>query len=313
MFVVLVGKSDLDVFPVQLGGNVFGWTADEQASFQILDAFVAGGGNFVDSADVYSAWVPGNTGGDSERIIGNWMAARENRANVVIATKGASWAERPGASRDNILKAVDGSLERLQTDYIDLYYIHRDDPETPLEETVAVLDEVVKAGKVRHVAASNFSAERLNEALAIAKQTGAAEFVALQPPYSLINRSVYEGELEAAAESHGLGTLTYSSLAAGFLTGKYRDGKDTGASPRAGSASAHLNERGRAILDALDTIAANHNAPVASIALAWIRQRPSVAAPIASASSADQVAPLILAGTLDLSADEITLLDNASA
>jgi aryl-alcohol dehydrogenase-like predicted oxidoreductase len=182
-----------------------------------------------------------------------------------------------------------------------------------LEETVAVLDEVVKAGKVRYVAASNYSAGRLNEAMDIASRTGAVQFVALQPPYSLINRSVFEGELEAAAVAHGLGTLTYSSLAAGFFTGKYRDGQDAGASPRAGSASAHLNERGRAILDALDTIAANHDVPVASAALAWIRQRPSIVAPIASASSADQVAPLLRAGTLDLGTDAIELLNNASA
>jgi aryl-alcohol dehydrogenase (NADP+) len=311
--VVRIGKSDLDIFPIQLGGNVFGWTADEAESFRILDAFVAGGGNSIDSADTYSSWVPGNSGGDSEMIIGNWMASRKNRDKVVIATKVGMWSERPGASRANILAAVDGSLTRLKTDYIDLYYIHRDDPETPLEETVAALDEIVKSGKVRVIAASNYTSERLGEALDIAEKTGAARFEALQPPYSLVNRGVYEGALQQVVVDRGLSTLTYSSLAGGFLSGKYRDGGQEVTSPRAGSASKYLDDRGRAILRALDEIASARGVTDPSVALAWIRQQQGIAAPIASASRADQVAPLLESATLELSADEVESLNAASA
>jgi aryl-alcohol dehydrogenase (NADP+) len=310
--VVRIGRSDLDIFPIQLGGNVFGWTADEAESFRILDAFVAGSGNSVDSADTYSSWVPGNTGGDSEKIIGNWMASRKNRDKVIVATKVGMWSERPGTSRANILAAVDDSLARLQTDYIDLYYIHRDDPETPLEETVATLDEIVKLGKVRVVGASNYSPERLGEALDIAEKSGAARFEALQPPYSLVNRGAYEGGLQQVAVDRGLGTLTYSSLAGGFLSGKYRDGGEEVTSPRAGSASKYLDDRGRAILRSLDEISRSHGASVPAVALAWIRQQPGIAAPIASASRADQVAPLLESATLELSADEIESLNVVS-
>lgn len=309
---VRIGKSDLDVFPIQLGGNVFGWTANEAASFEILDAFVGGGGNFVDSADVYSAWHPGNSGGDSEKILGNWMEQRGNRKDVVIATKGGAWAEHPGSSRDNIRKAVEGSLSRLKTDYIDLYYIHKDDLDTPLAETVDVLNELVTSGKVRYVAASNFSPERLIESLEIARNAQAASFVALQPPYSLVNRSVYEGALEAVVTEYGLSTLTYSSLAGGFLSGKYRDGT-TVDSPRSGSALKYLDVRGRALLTTLDEIASAHDVEVGTVALSWIRQRPSIAAPIASASRVDQVAALLAAGTLDLSESELQQLNQVSA
>jgi aryl-alcohol dehydrogenase (NADP+) len=313
VFVVRIGQSGLDIFPIQLGGNVFGWTADEAESFRILDAFVAGGGNSVDSADTYSSWVPGNSGGDSEKILGNWMASRKNRDKVIIATKVGMWSERPGSSRANILAAVDDSLARLQTDYIDLYYIHRDDPETPLEETVTALDELVKVGKVRAVGASNFSAERLSQALDIAEKAGSARFEAVQPPYSLVNRSAYEGALEQVVKDRGLNTLTYSSLGSGFLTGKYRGDGEIVASPRAGGASKYLDDRGRAVLRSLDSIAAAHDTSVPTVALAWIRQRPGIAAPISSASSADQVGPLLDSATLQLSSDEIDALNTASA
>lgn len=309
---VRIRKSDLDVFPIQLGGNVFGWTADEAASFDILDAFVGGGGNFVDSADVYSAWNPGTSGGDSETILGNWMAARGNRRDILIATKGGARAEHPGSSRNNIRKAVEGSLSRLKSDYIDLYYIHKDDLEIPLEETVDVLNELVTSGKVRHVAASNFSPERLTVALEIAEKANVAAFVALQPPYSLVNRAVYEGALESVVSEHGLSTLTYSSLAGGFLSGKYRDGITVN-SPRLDSASKYLDDRGRVLLDALDEIASTHNVEVGTVALAWIRQRPSIAAPIASAGRVEQVAALLAAGTLDLDSSEIERLNSVTA
>jgi aryl-alcohol dehydrogenase-like predicted oxidoreductase len=310
---VRIGHSDLDIFPLNLGGNVFGWTADKQTSFDVLDAFVAGGGNFIDTADVYSAWVPGNTGGDSEAILGEWVASRGNRDKVVIATKVGSWEQAPGSSRANILAAVEGSLQRLQSDYIDLYYIHRDDPNTPLEETIGALDELVKAGKVRAIGASNFSPERLEEALAISERTGQAAFSALQPHYNLVYRKEYEGALEGVVATHGLSTIPYSSLASGFLTGKYRDENASGdTSPRAGGARKYLDDRGRKVLATLDEVAAAHNASVTSVSLAWLRQQPTVAAPIASASTPVQVPDLLASATLELAADEVAALSEAS-
>lgn len=309
-----IGSSDLSVFPLSLGGNVFGWTADEATSFAVLDAFVDGGGNFIDTADVYSAWVPGHAGGESEVIIGNWIKARTNRDRVIIATKVASHAEAPGASRASIEKGVEASLRRLQTDYIDLYYIHRDDAETPLEETIAALDDLVKAGKVRAIAASNFTAERLAAALRISDETGAAKFVALQPHYNLVYRQEYEGALEAVVAEHGLSTIPYSSLASGFLTGKYRDDNaDADSSPRAGGARKYLDDRGRAVLAALDAIAAERGAEVATLALAWLRQQPTVVAPIASASTVDQVPGLLAGGALELTAAELEQLSALTA
>ncbi len=310
---VRIGNSELDIFPLSLGGNVFGWTADEATSFAVLDAFVDGGGDFIDTADVYSAWVPGHAGGESETVIGNWMAARGNRDRVVIATKVASHAEAPGASRASIEKGVESSLRRLQTDYIDLYYIHRDDAETPLEETISALDDLVKAGKVRAIAASNFSAERLAAALAVSDSTGAAKFVALQPHYNLVHRHEYEGALEAVVAEHGLATIPYASLAKGFLTGKYRDGNEAGdTSPRAGSARAYLDDRGRKVLEALDEIAAAHDVPVTAVSLAWLRQQPTVVAPIASASTVEQVPALLAGARLELSEDEVERLTSVS-
>ncbi len=308
-----IGTTDLDVLPLNLGGNVFGWTADEQASFAVLDAFAEAGGSFVDTADVYSEWGDGHEGGESEATIGRWMAARGNRADVVVATKVGKLSTRRGTSRAVVRAAIDDSLKRLGTDYVDLYYAHEDDQDTPLEETVAALGEVVADGKARYVAASNFSPERLAEALRIADELGVARFVALQPHYNLVHRGAYEGPLQELAVREGLGVLPYSSLASGFLTGKYRDGSPAVDSPRAGSAGRYLNDRGRRVLAALDAVAAAHGTSVTAVSLAWLRVQPGVVAPIASARSVDQLPDLLAGATLELADDEITALSDASA
>ncbi|HYQ74804.1 aldo/keto reductase [Cellulomonas sp.] len=308
-----IGITDLDVLPLNLGGNVFGWTADEQASFAVLDAFAEAGGSFVDTADVYSEWGDGHEGGESEATIGRWMAARGNRADVVVATKVGKLSTRRGTSRAVVRAAIDDSLKRLGTDYVDLYYAHEDDQETPLEETVAALGEVVADGKARYVAASNFSPERLAEALRIADDLGVARFVALQPHYNLVHRAAYEGPLQELAVREGLGVLPYSSLASGFLTGKYRDGSPAVDSPRAGSAGRYLDDRGRRVLAALDEVAAAHGTSVTAVSLAWLRVQPGVVAPIASARSVEQLPDLLAGATLELSDDEITALSDASA
>jgi aryl-alcohol dehydrogenase-like predicted oxidoreductase len=310
--VVRIGPSDLDIYPLQLGCNVIGWMADEQESFAIFDAFVAGGGNALDTADLYSNWVEGHTGGESEVIIGRWMAQRGNRHNMVVATKVGSHPDFPGASRKSIIGAAEASLKRLQTDYIDLYYIHKDDPGTPLEETIGALTELVAAGKIRYAGASNFTADRLESALQIAAATGGARFVAVQPPYSLLNRSVFEGELAAAIARHGLGTLTYSSLGGGFLSGAYRDGMAEPTGLRAVRAVGHLNERGRRILAVLDAIAAEHETSPAAIALAWLLAQPTIVAPITAADTAAQVPGPLASTSISLSAGEIGLLTTAS-
>jgi aryl-alcohol dehydrogenase-like predicted oxidoreductase len=303
---VQVGTSELDIFPLQFGGNVLGWTADESESCAILDAIKAGGGNSIDSADVY-----GN--GTSETILGRWMTLRGNRSEVVVATKVGLGKDPSGASRASILKGIDNSLARLQTDYVDLYYIHRDDPNTPLEETIAALTEVVAAGKVRYIGASNYSAARLAEALRIADETGGARFVALQPRYSLVERGDYEGDLAGVVQRTGVGVLSYSSLASGFLTGQYRDNGEAVSSPRAERAAKYLDERGRKVLAALDDIASSHATSTGAVALAWLRSRPGVVAPIASASKVDQVAALLEGGRLELNAEELGALTAASS
>lgn len=308
-----IGTTDLDVLPLNLGGNVFGWTADEQASFAVLDAFAEAGGSFVDTADVYSEWGDGHEGGESEATIGRWMAARGNRADVVVATKVGKLSTRRGTSRAVVRAAIDDSLKRLGTDYVDLYYAHEDDQDTPLEETVAALGEVVADGKARYVAASNFSPERLAEALRIADDLGVARFVALQPHYNLVHRGAYEGPLQELAVREGLGVLPYSSLASGFLTGKYRDGSPAVDSPRAGSAGRYLDDRGRRVLAALDAVAAAHGTSVTAVSLAWLRVQPGVVAPIASARSVDQLPDLLAGATLELADDEVTALSDASA
>ncbi|KJS52488.1 alcohol dehydrogenase [Streptomyces rubellomurinus subsp. indigoferus] len=310
---VRLGSSDLSVFPLSLGGNVFGWTADEQQSFAVLDAYTAAGGNFIDTADVYSAWAPGNTGGESETVIGAWLRSRGNRDDVVIATKVGMHPEASGLSAATIKASAEGSLRRLGVDHIDLYYTHRDD-ETPVEEFVTALDELVREGKVRAVAASNIGAERLAEALAFAEREGLAPYVAVQPHYNLVSRATFEGPLAEVVAEHGLATVPYYALASGFLTGKYRPGGPEVPSARAEGAARYLAEpRGPKVLEALDTVAAEHGVEVATVALAWLAARPTVAAPIASARTVDQLPPLLAAAALELTPAQTALLDDASA
>ncbi|WP_333739730.1 aldo/keto reductase [Streptomyces sp. IBSBF 2806] len=308
-----LGSSDLEVFPLSLGGNVFGWTADEAASFAVLDAYAAAGGNFVDTADSYSSWAEGNSGGESETVIGRWLKARGNRDDVVIATKVSQHPEFPGLSGDNIKAAADASLRRLDTDHIDLYYTHFDKPEVPVEEIVGALDELVKAGKVRHIAASNISPERLQESLQFSDREGLARYVALQPHYNLVSRDTYEGGLQDVAARFGLAAVPYFSLASGFLTGKYRPGA-TVESARSAGAAKHLDtERGRRVLAALDEIAQAHDTQVATVALAWLAAQPTVAAPIASARTPEQLPALLALADLELTGAEIAALTRASA
>jgi aryl-alcohol dehydrogenase-like predicted oxidoreductase len=308
-----LGSSDLEVFPLALGGNVFGWTADEQASFAVLDAYTAAGGNFLDTADSYSAWIEGNKGGESETIIGKWVKARGNRADVVIATKVSQHPEYQGLSAANIKAAADASLRRLGTDHIDLYYTHFDKPEVPVEEIIGALDELVKAGKVRHIAASNITPERLKASLDFSDREGLARYVALQPHYNLVSRDTYEGPLQDLAGREGLAAVPYFSLASGFLTGKYRPGA-TVDSARAGGASKYLEtERGQRVLTALDEVAAAHRVPVATVALAWLAAQPTVAAPLASARTVDQLPALLQVADLTLPDEDLQKLTTASA
>ncbi|MGW9027319.1 aldo/keto reductase [Streptomyces sp. NPDC055722] len=308
-----LGSSDLEVFPLSLGGNVFGWTADEAQSFAVLDAYAAAGGNFVDTADSYSAFAPGNKGGESETIIGKWVKARGNRSDVVIATKVSQHPEYQGLRAANIRAAADASLRRLDTDYIDLYYTHFDQPEVPVEEIIGALDELVKAGKVRAIAASNISPERLQESLDLSDRENLARYVALQPHYNLVSRDTYEGALEGVASRAGLAAVPYYSLAAGFLTGKYRPGT-TVDSARAGRAGEYLkSERGLRVLAALDEVAQERGAEIATVALAWLAGRPTVAAPIASARTLEQLPALLAVGDLTLTDDEAAKLTAASA
>lgn len=309
-----IGKSELDIFPLNLGGNVFGWTADKSASFEILDAFVAGGGNFIDTADSYSAWIPGNKGGESETIIGEWLADRKP-ANVLIATKVGQHPEFRGQSAANVRAAAEASLNRLGVETIDLYYVHQDDQETLLEETAEAHAALVKDGLVRYTALSNFTADRLREWFRIANEMGAPLPVAFQPRYNLMERPGFEDELQPVAEELGLSVLPYSSLASGFLSGKYRStevGADAG-SPRAQGAAKYATEAGLGVLDALQTVADAHNASVATVALAWLRNQSTIVAPIASASRVEQVAGLLESATIELSADELESISRASA
>jgi aryl-alcohol dehydrogenase-like predicted oxidoreductase len=308
-----LGSSDLEVFPLCLGGNVFGWTADEPQSFAVLDAYTEAGGNFIDTADSYSAWVEGNVGGESETVIGNWLKARGNRADIVIATKVSQHPDFQGLTAANIKAAADASLRRLGTDHIDLYYTHFDKPEVPVEEIVGALDELVKAGKVRNIAASNISATRLEASLAFSDREGLARYVALQPHYNLVSRDTYEGELQNLAERQGLAAVPYFALAAGFLTGKYRAGTAVD-SPRAQGAGKHAEtERGRRVLAVLDEIASAHEVPVATVALSWLAAQPTVTAPIASARTPEQLPALLGVAELTLTEEELGRLTAASA
>jgi aryl-alcohol dehydrogenase-like predicted oxidoreductase len=310
---VKIGSSDLEVSRLCLGANVFGWTADAATSFAVLDAYTAAGGNFVDTADSYMWRIPGNSGGESETIIGDWLAARGNREEVVVATKVGSLPSRKGLSAANIAAACDDSLRRLRTDHIDLYYAHRDDPDTPQEETLDAFDALVRAGKVRAIAASNFSAERLRSALEISRRDGLTSYAALQPHYNLVERAEFETALQPVLESEGLACVPYYGLAKGFLTGKYREGGSEVDSPRAEGARTYLDDRGRAVLAALDEIAAGHEVPVAAVALAWLAAQPTVAAPIASARNTEQLADLLPVLDLELTDDEVRLLSHVSA
>ncbi|WP_426622936.1 aldo/keto reductase [Leifsonia sp. McL0607] len=304
-----IGTSDLQVYPLSLGGNVFGWTADRDTSFAVLDTYTAAGGDFVDTADGYSAWVPGNTGGDSERILGEWFDAHGNRDDVVLATKVSQHPDFTGLAADNIRHAADASLERLKSDHIDLYYAHFDDATVPLEETVAALSGLVDAGKVRAIGISNYSPERIEEWFAITEREGLHRAVALQPHYNLVERS-YEAKYRALAERENLGVMPYFALAAGFLTGKYRDGV-TVESARAAGAAKYLDETGRSVLAALDDVAAAHSVAVATIALAWLAAQPTITAPIASARTLEQLPDLLASVTIELTADELAALDGA--
>jgi aryl-alcohol dehydrogenase-like predicted oxidoreductase len=298
--------SELDFGPLVLGGNTFGWTSDRDESFAVLDAFVAAGGKSIDTADVYSAWVPGNSGGESESIIGAWLASRGNRESVVIGTKVFSLAERPGLSAANIAAAVDDSLRRLHTDYIDLYYAHRDDESVEQTEYVAAFDALVKAGKVREVGASNFTIERLSTAITIAKDGGMTSFTVAQDKYNLIDR-----ELESvlpALRADGIVELPYSALGSGFLTGKYRPGIEVD-SARAGGVKGHLDDPKKVhLLGKLDFIAASHGVSVAAVALAWLRLQPGIGAPIASAKNVQQLPHLVESFNLTLTLDELNEL-----
>ncbi|WP_306335499.1 aldo/keto reductase [Streptomyces sp. KL118A] len=308
-----LGSSDLEVFPLSLGGNVFGWTADRATSFAVLDAYTAAGGNFIDTADAYTAWVDGNKGGESETLIGEWLAGRGNRSDVVVATKVGAHPEYKGLSATTIKAAADASLQRLGTDYIDLYYTHFDDTSVPVEEIIGALDELVRAGKVRAIAASNISPERLQESLDLSDREGLARYVALQPHYNLVSRDTYEGPLQEVASRSGLAAVPYFGLAAGFLTGKYRAGAHV-ESARYSRVEAYVGtERGDRVLAALDEIAQAHDAQVPTVALAWLAAQPTVAAPIASARTVEQLPALLAVADLELTDAELSALNTASA
>jgi aryl-alcohol dehydrogenase-like predicted oxidoreductase len=310
-----LGRSGLQVSRVCLGGNVFGWTADETTSFSLLDAWVDAGMNFVDTADVYSRWAAGHHGGESETVIGKWLKRSGKRDQVVIATKvGKDMGDgRVGLGGDYIRRAVEASLQRLQTDVIDLYQSHDDDPNTPLEETLGAYADLIAAGKVRAIGASNHSAARLSEALAVSAKRGLPRYESLQPLYNLVERPAFEAELEAVCVKNGLGVINFYALASGFLTGKYRSEADLGKSARGQGVKKYLNERGLRVLAALDAVAERLNATPAQVALAWQIARPSITAPIASATSLAQLNGLVAAARLRLDAEAIRAIDATSA
>jgi len=310
-----LGQSEILVAPLAFGGNVFGWTVDESTSFALLDQFVASGFNLIDTADRYSRWVPGHSGGESETIIGKWLKRSGKRAQVVIATKvGMDMGPgKVGLGKAYILQAVEDSLRRLQTDYIDLYQSHTDDADTKLEETLETYAQLVQAGKVRVIGASNFSAPRLEQALSVSRQHAYPRYETLQPEYNLYERAAFETSLEPVCVKHGLGVISYYALASGFLTGKYRSEKDLAKSVRGAGVKKYLNERGLRILAALDAVAKQHLSTPARVALAWLIARPSITAPIASATSAAQLTELIEATRLKLDQASIERLNVASA
>jgi len=311
-----LGRSSLEVSPLCFGGNVFGWTVDEAASFSLLDAWLDAGMNFVDTADMYSRWVPGHQGGESETVIGKWLRQSGRRSQVVLATKvGKEMGDgKVGLRPEYIREAVDASLRRLQTDYIDLYQSHDDDPGVPLEDVLGTFDDLIRQGKVRAIGASNYSAPRLAEALQISQKHGLARYESLQPLYNLYDRAVFEQALQPLCVEQQVGVINFYSLAAGFLTGKYRTEADAGKSARGARVTdTYLNERGLRILDALDTVARNMGAQSSEVAVAWIMRQPGIAAPIASATSLAQLQSLIRAARLPLDDAAMATLDQASA
>lgn len=310
-----LGNTDLQIYPIAFGGNVFGWTLDEKKSFEILNGFTEAGFNFIDTADVYSRWKPGNSGGESEKIIGNWMKEKKNRHDIILTTKvGSDMGDgKKGLKKKYILQAVEDSLKRLKTDYLDLYQTHFDDESTPVLETLEAYDQLVKDGKIRWIGTSNMSPERIKESLETSAEKGLPSYETLQPHYNLYAREKYESEYETLALGHGLGVFTYFSLESGFLTGKYRTKEDLKKSPRGGDMDKYFDERGLKILDALDEIAKQNKTTPASVALAWLIQRPSVTAPIVSATSLSQLDAIIQAPELNLDSDAIRFLTSQSA
>ncbi|MGO3742726.1 aldo/keto reductase [Kerstersia sp.] len=310
-----LGRSGLEIAPLVFGGNVFGWTVDEKRSFELLDRFFDAGFNAIDTADVYSSWVPGNQGGESEAIIGKWFkASPARRAQAVLITK-VGWPTAPdggGLKADYIMRAVENSLRRLQTDYIDLYFSHHPDAQTPVEETLRAHEKLLQQGKVRAIGASNYDAAQLREALSVSERENLPRYDVLQPEYNLYDRAGFEGALRALARDEGLGVITYFSLASGFLSGKYRSLDDLGQSARGSRVEKYLNPRGLRILDALDQVAQRHQAKPAEVALAWLIGCESVTAPIASATRLDQLESLLKATTLRLAAEDYAVLDQAS-
>jgi aryl-alcohol dehydrogenase-like predicted oxidoreductase len=310
-----LGKSGLQVSPLCFGGNVFGWTADEPTSFRLLDAFLGAGMNFVDTADVYAKWAPGNQGGESETILGRWMKQRGNREKVIIATKVGSdmGAQGKGLSRTHVMRGVDDSLRRLQTHYIDLYQSHIDDAETAFEETLGAYADLIAQGKVRAIGASNYTAERLAQALQVSKQHAYPRYESLQPLYNLYDRTGYEAALEPLCRTEGVGVISYSSLGSGFLSGKYRTDGDVSKSARGqGVKRRYYNERGFQILRTLDEVAQEHRSTPTAVALAWLLARPGLSAPIVSATSVEQLNELMAAPRLELDAGSIEQLNKTS-
>lgn len=311
---IQIGTTDIKVAPFNLGGNVFGWTLDEKKSFEILDAFVDARFDFIDTADMYSYWIDGGAGGQSETIIGKWMKARNNRDKVIIATKvgGATGVNEVDTSRKHILETVEKSLKRLQTDYIDIYYTHYDDEKTPIEETLGAYDELIKQGKIRHIAASNISPERLRESMEISEKNNLPKYQALQPLYNLVEREGYEKNYAPLVEEFGLTVFPYYALASGFLTGKYRSKDDLAKSVRGKGVANYLNDKGLNILKALDELAEKHNAVPATISLAWLSAQPNIGGPVASATSIEQLNQILALTKINLSQEDLELLDKAS-
>jgi aryl-alcohol dehydrogenase-like predicted oxidoreductase len=311
-----LGRSDLEVSPLCLGTMQFGWTADEASSFAVMDAFVEAGGNFLDTADVYSSWAPGNPGGVSETIIGRWMQAHGNRDRLIIATKvrGQMWEgpDGEGLGRDHILRACEDSLRRLQTDVIDLYQCHHPDFQTPIEETLSAFDQLVRDGKVRYIGASNFGAELMEEALAVSDAKGLPRFVSLQPRYNLVHRAEFETALAALCLREGIGVIPYSPLQGGFLTGKYRPGEPLPKSARAFGAKRYMTEAGWRVIEMLDSIALAHRTTLAAVAVAWLLAKPAVTSPIVGANTVQQLTEVLPAADLRLTSDEIAALDRVS-